>query len=163
VGDQLRALVHHRTLLVPVEGCAVVAVTVAGPDVELLDHAGAIFRAWTDQLVGLFVAGGVAEDSARPIAVTIIAATEGAAALCRAEKSREPFDVVAVALTQMVVSHLRLGPLAIGRMLRPAWWRVLPVLLAPVGGEVEDVVDEQQPVDAPGGCRIGPIDVGPVA
>jgi TetR/AcrR family transcriptional regulator, lmrAB and yxaGH operons repressor len=85
-------------------GCAVLAVTVAGPDVSLLDHAGAIFRDWTAHLAGLLVAGGVAETSARQLAVMVIAATEGAVALCRAERSREPFDVVAEALMQMVSS-----------------------------------------------------------
>ena len=31
-------------------GCAVVAVTVAANDAKLLDHAGTIFRAWTERL-----------------------------------------------------------------------------------------------------------------
>jgi TetR/AcrR family transcriptional regulator, lmrAB and yxaGH operons repressor len=85
-------------------GCAVLAVTVAGSDVDLLDHAGAIFRDWTGQLAGLLVAGGVTEAPANQLAVMIIAATEGAVALCRAERSRQPFDVVAEALMQMVSS-----------------------------------------------------------
>jgi TetR/AcrR family transcriptional regulator, lmrAB and yxaGH operons repressor len=85
-------------------GCAVLAVTVAGSDVTLLDHAGEIFRDWTSQLAGLLVAGGVAEPSAHQLAVMIIAATEGAVALCRAERSREPFDAVAAMLTQMATS-----------------------------------------------------------
>ena len=85
-------------------GCAVLAVTVAGSEVGLLDHAGAIFRDWTSQLAGLLVAGGVADPPAQQLAVMIIAATEGAVALCRAERSRQPFDVVAESLTQMVSS-----------------------------------------------------------
>src|SRR5271156_6250200 len=59
-------------------GCAVVAVTVAGSDDRLLAHAGTIFRTWTELLTGLCVAGGLDESSARPLAVTVIAATEGA-------------------------------------------------------------------------------------
>jgi TetR/AcrR family transcriptional repressor of lmrAB and yxaGH operons len=86
-------------------GCAVVAVTVAGSDDDLLDHAGAIFRDWTVHLAGLLVAGGVAETSAQQLAVMIIAATEGAVALCRAERSREPFDLVDKALMQLVSSE----------------------------------------------------------
>ena len=86
-------------------GCAVLAVTVAGSDLDLLDHAGAIFRDWTVHLAGLLVDGGVAETSAPPLAVMIIAATEGAVALCRAERSREPFDVVDRALVQLVSSE----------------------------------------------------------
>ena len=79
--------------------------TVAGSDLDLLDHAGSIFREWTAHLAGLLVAGGVAETSARQLAVVIIAATEGAVALCRAERSREPFDVVDRALMQLVSSQ----------------------------------------------------------
>jgi TetR/AcrR family transcriptional repressor of lmrAB and yxaGH operons len=86
-------------------GCAVVAVTVAGSDDDLLDHAGTIFRDWTVHLAGLLVVGGVAESSAQQLAVMIIAATEGAVALCRAERSREPFDAVDKALMQLVASE----------------------------------------------------------
>jgi hypothetical protein len=31
-------------------------------------------------------------------------------------------------------------------MLRPARWRVFPILLAAIGDEVEDAVDKQEPV-----------------
>ena len=100
--DLWRQLLDHSGLTA---GCAVVAVTVAGSDDDLLDHAGAIFRDWTVHLAGLLVDGGVAETSAQRLAVMIIAATEGAVALCRAERSREPFDVVDKALMQLVSSE----------------------------------------------------------
>jgi TetR/AcrR family transcriptional repressor of lmrAB and yxaGH operons len=81
-------------------GCAVVAVTVAANDDDLRDHAGAIFRTWTELLADLFEAGGVDAGSARLLAVIAIAATEGAVALCRAERSMQPFqDVETVLLT----------------------------------------------------------------
>jgi TetR/AcrR family transcriptional regulator, lmrAB and yxaGH operons repressor len=83
-------------------GCAVLAVTVAGSDIDLLDHAGSIFRDWTAHLAGLLVVGGVGETSAPQLATMVIAATEGAVALCRAERSREPFDLVDKALMQLV-------------------------------------------------------------
>jgi AcrR family transcriptional regulator len=83
-------------------GCAVVAVTVAANDDELLDHAGTIFRTWTDLLTELCAAGGTNPDSARQLAVTVIAATEGAVALCRAERSMEPFEDVATVLLSLV-------------------------------------------------------------
>ena len=82
-------------------GCAVVAVTVAAGDDALLDHAGAVFRAWTDLLTDLCAAGGVDARTARRLAVTVIAATEGAVALCRAERSMEPFEDVAVVLLSL--------------------------------------------------------------
>src|ERR1700728_364872 len=63
-------------------GCAVVAVTVASNDDDLLDHAGTIFRTWTELLTGLCEAGGIDTKSARSLAVTVIVATEGAVVLC---------------------------------------------------------------------------------
>lgn len=85
-------------------GCAVVAITVAGNDDELLDHAGAIFRTWTQLLAELCAAGGMKMSSARQLAATVIAATEGAVALCRAERSMEPFDDVESVLLSLVKS-----------------------------------------------------------
>jgi AcrR family transcriptional regulator len=83
-------------------GCAVVAVTVATDDDQLLDHAGNIFRNWTELLTELFIAGGMHADPARRLAVTVIAATEGVVALCRAEQSMKPFEDVEVALLSLV-------------------------------------------------------------
>ena len=79
-------------------GCAVVAVTVAAGDDALLDHAGAVFRAWTDLLTDLCGAGGLDPEPARRLAVMVLSATEGAVALCRAERSMEPFEDVATVL-----------------------------------------------------------------
>jgi hypothetical protein len=83
-------------------GCAVVAVTVAANDDDLIDHAGTIFRTWTELLTELCAAGGMDEYSARLLAVTVIAATEGAVALCRAERSMEPFEDVETLLLSLV-------------------------------------------------------------
>jgi AcrR family transcriptional regulator len=85
-------------------GCAVVAVTVAATDDDLLDHAGTIFRAWTDLLTELCAAAGMDVDVARQLAVTVIAATEGAVALCRAERSKKPFEDVRTLLLSLVKS-----------------------------------------------------------
>ena len=82
-------------------GCAVLAVTVASGNDELLDHAGTIFRTWTDRLAELFTVGGMKKQSARELAVTVIAATEGAVAMARAQRSREPFDHAAAMLTRL--------------------------------------------------------------
>jgi TetR/AcrR family transcriptional repressor of lmrAB and yxaGH operons len=86
-------------------GCAVVAVTVAANDDDLLDHAGTIFRTWTDLLTDLCEDGGMDSKSARSLAVTVIAATEGVVALCRAERSMEPFEEVRNVLLSLVDSH----------------------------------------------------------
>jgi TetR/AcrR family transcriptional regulator, lmrAB and yxaGH operons repressor len=82
-------------------GCAVVAVTVAAGDDDLLDHAGTIFRNWTDLLTDLCAAGGMEREPARRLAATVICATEGAVALCRAERSLEPFEDVATVLESL--------------------------------------------------------------
>lgn len=95
-----RALLDRSQLTA---GCAVVAVTVAAADDDLLDHAGTIFRTWTERLTELCAAGGMNPESARRLAVTVIAATEGAVALCRAERSREPFDDVSATLVSLSI------------------------------------------------------------
>jgi TetR/AcrR family transcriptional repressor of lmrAB and yxaGH operons len=83
-------------------GCAVVSVTVSGPEADILEHVGAIFRSWTEQLAELFVVGGMAEDAAHTMATVTIAATEGAVVLSRAEQSRAPFDEVARTLSDLI-------------------------------------------------------------
>ena len=82
-------------------GCAVVAVTVAAGDDDLLDHAGAVFRTWTDLLTELCGASAGDKAPARRLAVTVIAATEGAVALCRAQRSMDPFEDVATVLMSL--------------------------------------------------------------
>src|SRR5580704_13538503 len=85
-------------------GCAVVAVTVAANDDDLIDHAGTIFRTWTELLTDLCQTSGMDTKSARSLAVTVIAATEGAVAMCRAERSLEPFEQVHSVLMSLVDS-----------------------------------------------------------
>jgi len=82
-------------------GCAVVAVTVAAGDDDLLDHAGSVFRTWTDLLTELCTGSTGDKVSARRLAVMVIAATEGAVALCRAERSMDPFEDVASGLVSL--------------------------------------------------------------
>jgi AcrR family transcriptional regulator len=94
-----RTLLNHSRFRA---GCAVVSVTVAGPAGDLLDHAGAIFRNWTDQLAELFVAGGMPEHAARRMATVAIAATEGGVLLSRAQRRKEPFDDVADTLLELI-------------------------------------------------------------
>jgi TetR/AcrR family transcriptional regulator, lmrAB and yxaGH operons repressor len=81
-------------------GCSVLAVTVAGdhgssgdPD-GLLRAAGRVFRSWQSALAAVLAAGGVPAAAAEPFATLLIAASEGAVALSRAEQGYEPFDTV---------------------------------------------------------------------
>src|SRR5271155_4846006 len=83
-------------------GCAIAAITVAGPETDVLDHAGEIFRVWTDRLAEFFAVGGMAEVAAHQLSSLAIAATEGAVIMARAQRSMDPFEEVASALLHNV-------------------------------------------------------------
>jgi len=76
-------------------GCAVLAVTVATDSPELLDHAAKIFRAWRGRLADLYATGGMTPEAAGRFATIVVAATEGAVVVSRAEQRLEPFELVA--------------------------------------------------------------------
>jgi AcrR family transcriptional regulator len=76
-------------------GCAVLAVTVATDSPDLLAHAATIFRAWRGRLAELYEHGGMDVDAAVRLAATVIAASEGAVVVSRAERTIEPFELVA--------------------------------------------------------------------
>jgi AcrR family transcriptional regulator len=82
-------------------GCAVLAVTVATDSPELLDHAASIFRAWRGRLAELYVNGGMDRPAAARLAVTVVAASEGAVVVSRAEQSLEPFELVVEQLVEL--------------------------------------------------------------
>ena len=83
-------------------GCAVLAVTVASDSPDLLMHASAVFRGWRELLADLLHRGGLSSGPARRLAVVMIASVEGAVVLARAERSLEPFEIVAQQLTEQV-------------------------------------------------------------
>src|ERR1700722_7683964 len=76
-------------------GCGVVAVTVAAETPALIEKAAEVFRNSRSSLARLLADGGVAVMRADSLAVSLIAACEGAVVLSRAERSIEPFDLVA--------------------------------------------------------------------
>ncbi|HEY5223530.1 MAG TPA: TetR/AcrR family transcriptional regulator [Microbacteriaceae bacterium] len=79
-------------------GCSVLAVTVAAESAGLIDHAGEIFRRWRRDLAGHLTTAGLGPDTADAAATFLIAASEGAVVLARAERSMEPFNVVSTQL-----------------------------------------------------------------
>jgi len=81
-------------------GCAVLAVTVATRSGDLLDRAGEAFRRWRTRLAELLAEGGLPD--AEAFAATLVAATEGAVVMARAERSTAPFDAVAAYLLSQV-------------------------------------------------------------
>ena len=93
-----------RTILVRSSygaGCAIVAVTVSTDSAVLLDHAAEIFRDWRARLSALFAAGGLS--NADGYAALLVAASEGAVVVSRAERSMEPFELVAAELLARLV------------------------------------------------------------
>ena len=83
-------------------GCAVLAVTVAAESPELRERAAGVFRTWRSRLATLLELGGLETRDAARLSATLIASTEGAVALSRAEQSLEPFDLVADQLLEQV-------------------------------------------------------------
>jgi AcrR family transcriptional regulator len=83
-------------------GCALAGVTVTAGSAELLDRAAAAFRAWRQRLAELLGEGGMQASRAQEFAVLLLAASEGAVILSRAERSLEQFEVVAAQLLTLV-------------------------------------------------------------
>ncbi len=84
-------------------GCAVLAVAVAADSPELLDHTARVFRTWRRRLSELLEQGGLDAGDAARFAAVLVAASEGAVVLSRAEQSLEPFDLVA----EQLIDHVR--------------------------------------------------------
>ena len=89
-------------------GCALVAVTVAAETDTLRQRAAEAFRAWRGKLARALEAGGLSERDATATAALLLAASEGAVVICRAEQDIGPFEVVAAQL----VDHVRALPTA---------------------------------------------------
>lgn len=104
-----RFLATWRTVLMRSRceaGCAVLAVTVASDSAELLSHATAVFRDWRELLADLLRQGGLGTSAAQQFATVMIASTEGAVVLSRANQSLEPFDSVSLHLTEQIRTQL---------------------------------------------------------
>jgi TetR/AcrR family transcriptional repressor of lmrAB and yxaGH operons len=83
-------------------GCAVLAVAVAADSPELLDQTARVFRTWRRRLAELLEQGGLRAEDAQRFAAVLVASSEGAVVLARAEQSLEPFDLVAEQLVDQV-------------------------------------------------------------
>jgi AcrR family transcriptional regulator len=88
-------------------GCAVLAVAVAADSPELLNQTARVFRTWRRRLAELLEQGGLQAADAARFAAVLVASSEGAVVLARAEQSLEPFDLVAEQLVDQVrtLSH----------------------------------------------------------
>jgi TetR/AcrR family transcriptional repressor of lmrAB and yxaGH operons len=83
-------------------GCAVLAVAVAADSPDLLEHTAGVFRTWRRKLAELLELGGLSGTDAARFAATLVAASEGAVVMARAEQSLEPFELVAEQLLEQV-------------------------------------------------------------
>jgi TetR/AcrR family transcriptional repressor of lmrAB and yxaGH operons len=83
-------------------GCAVLAVTVATDSAPLREHAASVFRSWRRRLAELLEIGGLQPRDADRFAAALIATSEGAVALSRAEQNIEPFDLAAEQLLEQI-------------------------------------------------------------
>jgi len=90
-------------------GCAVLAVAVATDSPELLEGTARIFRTWRRRLAELLEQGGLRPRDAGPFAAVLVASSEGAVVLARAEQSLEPFDLVAEQLLDQVRALSAIG------------------------------------------------------
>jgi TetR/AcrR family transcriptional regulator, lmrAB and yxaGH operons repressor len=88
-----------RTVIVTssgVAGCAVAGVTInVSADPELGALARTTFRTWVDLLGDQLAAAGLPPERATRLAITALAAMEGALILCRADQSAAPFEAIA--------------------------------------------------------------------
>ncbi|MFM9045344.1 MAG: TetR/AcrR family transcriptional regulator [Solirubrobacterales bacterium] len=94
--------------------CVMSAVTVgAGADSEgLLPAVAAAFASWRDALADAYAQTGLGKADSRRLALTSVAALEGAMIVARAEQSMEPFDAVQkdlIALARAGNSQLKPG------------------------------------------------------
>jgi AcrR family transcriptional regulator len=84
-------------------GCAVFAVATED-DADLRASASRVFGSWRERLAEVLVEHGVVRDRAPGLARTVVAAVEGAVALCRAEHSLAPLEEVAAELGRLIDS-----------------------------------------------------------
>jgi TetR/AcrR family transcriptional repressor of lmrAB and yxaGH operons len=90
-------------------GCAVLAVAVAADSPELLDQTARVFRTWRRRLAELLEQGGLRAVDAARFAAVLVASSEGAVVLARAEQSLEPFELVAEQLLEHVRTLSQVG------------------------------------------------------
>lgn len=84
-------------------GCAVAGVAVdTAADGDILDPVRSAFRAWQEALATKLEASGLPRESSTNVAMTSLAAMEGALILCRAEGSADPMVRVGEELLRLV-------------------------------------------------------------
>ncbi|MCI4039995.1 TetR/AcrR family transcriptional regulator [Streptomyces sp. TRM75563] len=92
-------------------GCPVLAVAIEEPPADevppALAAAAEVFGQWETLLAGSLRAHGADAEQAAQVATLIVAAVEGTVALCRAKRSTEPLDRVAVQLQALIDATIK--------------------------------------------------------
>jgi AcrR family transcriptional regulator len=86
-------------------GCPVLAVSVEEPgggETEVLEAAADVFGTWETLLAGSLRRRGATRRQAAQLATLIVAAVEGTVAMCRAKRSAQPLDDVALQLEALI-------------------------------------------------------------
>jgi AcrR family transcriptional regulator len=83
-------------------GCPVLAVAVQESDAPAVEAAAEVFRTWEALLATSLQESGVTVTRARRLAALVVAAVEGAVAVCRAERSTRALDDVAAELDALL-------------------------------------------------------------
>ncbi len=94
-----------RSLLVRSEltaGCSVLAVTIATDSPVLRTHAAEAFQRWRAGLADLLVQGGLSTTDGERYAAALLAASEGAVVMSRAEQDLTAFELVASVLVDQI-------------------------------------------------------------
>lgn len=97
--DMWRTLLVHTSFTV---GCAVAGITVDADSPELVERGGRIFRDWADLLAELLTIGGIPPARAASLATLLVAGSEGAVIVARAQQDLAPFELVAAELQATV-------------------------------------------------------------
>jgi hypothetical protein len=82
----------------------VLAVAVQETDAPAVEAAADVFRTWEALLTTSLQENGVTATRARRLAALVVAAVEGAVAVCRAERSTRALDDVAVELDALLAA-----------------------------------------------------------
>ncbi len=104
-------------------GCALVAVSVAADSDAVRERAAQAFRTWRSGLTRALRTAGLDAATAVSTAALLLAASEGAVVMCRAERDITPFDTVAASLRAHTASLSRPQRPAVGaETCRAARW-----------------------------------------
>lgn len=93
-------------------GCPIIAVAMEDSneaDIEMAQQEAAkVFIRWRDLMSASFVAHGASEEVSNRLALTVIAAAEGAIAMCRVLRDIEPFEETTQQLNLLLSENLNI-------------------------------------------------------